>query len=77
MALGTPGHSWQTVAQGRMGIGQRGMLYAAKVMALGALEFMQNPALVGRAKEEFKTKRAASRYVSPIPDGTKPPFEMY
>jgi aminobenzoyl-glutamate utilization protein B len=74
MALGTPGHSWQTTAQGGMGIGHRGMLYAAKVMALAALEFMQNPGRLKQAKEEFRAKRDAAAYVSPIPDGTQPPL---
>jgi aminobenzoyl-glutamate utilization protein B len=76
MAIGTPGHSWQTVAQGRMGIGHKGMLCAAKVLALGAAEFMQNPELVRKAQTEFKERRASSNYVSPIPDGLKPPLNI-
>jgi aminobenzoyl-glutamate utilization protein B len=75
-ALGTPGHSWQIVAQGKTGIGQRGMLYAGKVMALSALEFMQNDTLRNQAVNEFKERRAAARYKSPIPDGTKPPLNV-
>lgn len=75
-ALGSPGHSWQIVAQGKMGIGQRGMLYAGKVMALAALEFMQNDAVREKAKAEFKERRAAAKYVSPIPPGTKPPLSI-
>jgi aminobenzoyl-glutamate utilization protein B len=74
--LGSPGHSWQIVAQGKMGIGQRGMLYAGKVMALSALEFMQNEKILEQAVEEFKQKRAAANYVSPIPTGTKPPLNV-
>jgi aminobenzoyl-glutamate utilization protein B len=75
-ALGSPGHSWQIVAQGKMGIGQRGMLYAGKVMALSALEFMQNRGLREQAGQEFRQRRAAARYVSPIPPGTKPPLNI-
>jgi len=75
-ALGSPGHSWQIVAQGKTGIGQRGMLYAGKVMAQSALEFMKNKKIREQAKEEFKQKRAAAKYVSPIPPGTKPPLEI-
>jgi aminobenzoyl-glutamate utilization protein B len=73
-ALGTPGHSWQIVAQGKTGIGQRGMLFAGKVMGVAALEFMKNDSLRKKAVDEFKSKRAAAKYVSPIPDGTKPPL---
>jgi aminobenzoyl-glutamate utilization protein B len=76
MALGTPGHSWQIVAQGRMGIGHTGMLYAAKVMALAAVEFMQNPELICQARDEFNKSRRASNYISPIPDGLKPPLNI-
>jgi aminobenzoyl-glutamate utilization protein B len=75
-ALGSPGHSWQIVAQGKMGIGQRGMLYAGKVMAASALEFMQNGQLREKSVQEFKQKRAAANYVSPIPPGTKPPLTI-
>ena len=75
-ALGSPGHSWQIVAQGKMGIGQRGMLYAGKVMAASALEFMQNKSMLEKAKDEFKGKRTAAKYVSPIPPGTKPPLNI-
>ena len=72
--LGSPGHSWQIVAQGKMGIGQRGMLYAGKVMALSALEFMQNGEVREKAKAEYRERRAAAKYVSPIPPGIKPPL---
>lgn len=75
-ALGSPGHSWQIVAQGKMGIGQRGMLYAGKVMALAALEFMQNDGVRDKAIAEFRQKRAAAKYISPIPVGTKPPLSI-
>lgn len=75
-ALGTPGHSWQIVAQGRMGIGHKGMLYAAKVMALAAAEFMQSPELVRKAQDEYHKRRAAADYTSPIPDGLKPPIKI-
>lgn len=75
-ALGTPGHSWQIVAQGKMGIGQRGMLFAGKVMGAAALEFMKNDSLRQKAVDEFKSKRAAAKYISPIPDGTKPPLDF-
>jgi aminobenzoyl-glutamate utilization protein B len=75
MALGTPGHSWQIVAQGRMGIGHKGMLYAAKVMAASAMEFMQNPELIRKARAEFDARYAASNYISPIPEGLKPPLD--
>ena len=72
LALGTPGHSWQTVAQSGMGIGQKGMLFAGKAMALTALEFMANPARLKAARDEFEQKIGKTPYVCPIPDDVKP-----
>lgn len=71
-AFGTPGHSWQIVAQSGMGIGQKGMLYAGKVMALTAVDFMTKPELVKAAKEEFEQAIKKTPYICPIPDGVKP-----
>jgi len=71
--LGTPGHSWQQVAQGSMGIGYKGLLYAGKVMAAAAIEFMQHPELVEKARAEFEEHTKGKTYQSPIPDEVKPP----
>jgi aminobenzoyl-glutamate utilization protein B len=71
-AFGTPGHSWQTAAQSGMGIGHKGMLYAGKVMALTALEFMTKPERVKEAQEEFEKIIKKTPYICPIPDGVKP-----
>jgi aminobenzoyl-glutamate utilization protein B len=72
--LGTPGHSWQLVAQGGMSIGNKGMMYAAKILALSAIEFMTNPDVLQKAKEEFETRREGNPYISPIPDGVSAPL---
>ena len=71
--LGTPGHSWQQVAQGGMSIGHKGMLYAGKVMAAAAVEFMQRPDLVEKARSEFAQRTKDLVYESPIPEGLNPP----
>jgi aminobenzoyl-glutamate utilization protein B len=73
-ALGTPGHSWQLVAQSGMTIGSKGMIYAAKVLGLSALEFMTNPEILQEAINEFETRREDNPYISPIPDGVSPPL---
>ena len=72
--IGTPGHSWQITAQSGMGIGHKGMLHAAKILALSGLEFLKNPDLVKKAKEEFNLKVEKESYVSPIPEGSSPPI---
>ena len=45
--LGTPGHSWQTVASSGSSIGAKGMIFAAKAMALAGLDLLTDPALAG------------------------------
>ena len=74
-AFGTPGHSWQQVAQSGMSIGHKGMLFAARVLGLTAAEFMLDPALLKKAKDEFAARRRDNPYISPIPDGVLPPLE--
>jgi aminobenzoyl-glutamate utilization protein B len=73
-AIGTPGHSWQLVAQGGMSIGHKGMLYAGKVLGAAALDFMQKPELLARARGEFDARIRETPYQCPIPDGVKPPI---
>lgn len=72
MTARTPGHSWQIAAQSGMSIGYKGMLYAAKAMALTALEFMTNKDRLRAARDEFEKKIKKTPYICPIPDGIKP-----
>ncbi len=72
--LGSPGHSWQNVATSGMSIGHKGMLTAAKILAVSALEFMQNPNLVENARKEHNLAHKDKPYKSALPDGLKPPF---
>ncbi len=71
---GSPGHSWQNVATSGMSIGHKGMLTAAKILAVSALEFMQNPNLVEYAHKEHNKVHKDKPYKTPLPDGLKPPF---
>ena len=65
--LGTPGHSWQTVASSGSTIGAKGMIFAAKAMALAGLELLVQPDLLAAAQAEFDRARAGRTYVSPLP----------
>jgi aminobenzoyl-glutamate utilization protein B len=71
-AFGTPGHSWQVVAQGVSGLAHKGMLTAAKVLARTAVEALSNGELVKQAQAELQTTLAGIQYVCPIPAGVKP-----
>lgn len=72
MPAGTPMHSWQSVAVGKSSMAHKGMLYAAKVMAASAIDTLENPDLITRAKEEFTRRTGGHAYVSPIPPEVKP-----
>jgi len=56
LALGTPGHSWQYVAQSGMDIGRKGMLMAARVMAEAGYELLTDPDWIRRARDDFETR---------------------
>ncbi|WP_107923914.1 amidohydrolase [Lysinibacillus parviboronicapiens] len=69
--LGTPLHTWQLVSQGKTALGHKGMLYAGKVMALTAIDLLQNEQLIVEAKREH-AKQTNHAYKNPIPKEVKP-----
>ena len=71
-AAGTALHSWQAVAQGRSTIAHKGMLYAAKIMALTAIDFLQTPKLVEDAKKELIETLDGETYPNPLPEDLIP-----
>ncbi|MDR0928387.1 MAG: amidohydrolase [Oscillospiraceae bacterium] len=68
---GTPGHSWQLVSCGATGIGHKGLLLAAKVLAGAAIDLYEQPELLKQAKAEFD-EVAGDGYQCPIPEGAVP-----
>lgn len=72
-AIGTPFHTWQTVAQGKAPAAHKGMVYAAKAMAATACRLIENPSLVQAAKEMHRAHLNETPYVCPIPDDVRPP----
>ena len=72
MASRTPGHAWQLVAQGKSGIAHKGTVYAAKVMAGSAVDILNDPELLKKAKEEHEERLDHQKYVPPIPKGVRP-----
>ena len=69
--LGTPGHTWQVTAQGVTSYAHKGMLQAAKIMALAAIYAMEDPEMMAKAKAELEEKRGG-KYICPIPKDVKP-----
>jgi aminobenzoyl-glutamate utilization protein B len=73
-AIGTPGHSWQLVAQGKTPAAHKGLAHAAKVMAGTALDLIIEPTLVERAKADHRERLDGKPFVNPIPDDVDPPL---
>jgi aminobenzoyl-glutamate utilization protein B len=71
-AVGTPGHSWQVVAQGTTSYAKKGMLLAGKAIAAAAAQVMADPEIIRRAKAELAERLGGERYVCPIPPEVKP-----
>ncbi len=72
---GTAAHSWQAVAAGGMSIGHRGMLLAARVLALTATDLYRNPSLIERARKELKERRGADFRYSALLGDREPPLD--
>ncbi|MCC6175343.1 MAG: amidohydrolase [Chloroflexi bacterium] len=74
-AIGTPGHSWQVVAQGKSAGAHKAMLHTAKALAATALDAILTPGLLERAQAELREKTGGRAYVCPIPaDVVAPPL---
>lgn len=71
-AAGTPGHSWQIVAQGKSSPAYKGLLYAGQILAGAAIDIIENPALLEEAKAELARRTEGRPYVCPIPKDVKP-----
>lgn len=74
--IGNVGHSWQMVAQSCSPIAHKGLLTAAKVMALSCIRTMDRPDVIEAAKKEV-IKRNGGKYTCPLPDSVLPPLETY
>ena len=72
--IGVPGHSWGITATGAMSIGHKGMLYAAKAMALIGAKLVENPELLEKAQAEMQEVTGGKPYRTPLPEGQKPPL---
>jgi aminobenzoyl-glutamate utilization protein B len=75
--LGSPGHSWQNVAQSGVGLGHHSLIFSAKVMAATVLDLLTNEELLERARAEHAERIGIKEYSSPIPAGVKPPLDAW
>ncbi|MBK8831207.1 MAG: amidohydrolase [Saprospiraceae bacterium] len=72
---GTSGHSWQAVAAGGTSIGTKGMIVAAKTMALTAIDLYKDPSIIETAKEELLRRRGPDFKYTPLTGDREPPLD--
>ena len=73
---GTSAHSWQAVAAGGTSIGHKGASIAAKVLALGAIELMENAELRETARQEWLQQRGEDFEYHALLGDRKPPLDF-
>lgn len=74
-AIGTPGHSWQLVAQGKQPAAHKAMIAAAKAMAATAIDALTDEELLKQARAEWEERTGGHAYQCPIPPLVELPFE--
>jgi aminobenzoyl-glutamate utilization protein B len=75
-ASDSPGHSWQNVACVGTSIGEKGMIYAAKVLATTTIDLLEQPEQVAQAKADFAERMKNRKYTTVIPKGQRPPEKI-
>jgi aminobenzoyl-glutamate utilization protein B len=72
-AAGSPGHSWQNVAAIGSPLGHKGMMNAAKVLALTTADLLRDPQVIAEAKKDFDERMHDRKYATKVPNGQKAP----
>ena len=70
--VAAPGHSWQNVACGTTSIAHKGMLFAAKALALSAQRLLSEPETLAAIQAEFARRSSVHGYLCPIPADAVP-----
>ena len=72
---GTVAHSWQAVAAGGTSIGHKGMLVAAKTLALSAVDLFRDPAIAKKAQAELEERRGTDFTYEALLGDREPPLD--
>lgn len=75
-AIGTPLHTWQLTAQGKMPAAHKGLIHVAKVMAGTAVDMLRDATLLDAAKADHRARVGRTPYVCPLPPELEPPVKM-
>ncbi len=76
VAIGTPFHTWQVVAQGRSPAAHKAMVQVAKAMAATGAALVRDPDLLAEAKADLAARIGPRGYTSPLPAEVEPPLTM-
>ena len=69
---GTPAHSWQWVSTGKSSVAHKGMIVAAKAIAMTAYDILTNPSVLDDAEKEHVKNLGGEQYKSAIPGDVFP-----
>ena len=72
---GTAAHSWQAVAAGGTTIGYKGMMVAAKTIALTAMDMFTNPTVIEESWKELRKKRGETFTYEALIGNRKPALD--
>jgi len=72
---GTSAHSWQAVAAGGTSIGTKGMMVAAKTIAMTAIDIFQNTGLIDKANKELESRRGSDFKYQALIGNRNPPLD--
>jgi aminobenzoyl-glutamate utilization protein B len=72
---GTPSHSWQAVACGGTEIGTKGMMVAAKTLALMGIDLLLDKTLIEKATADWKESRGNDFKYVPLLGNRKPALD--
>lgn len=70
--IATPPHSWQWTSYGKTSVVHKATLRAGEIMALTAIDLLENPAYIEQAKEEWSKRRDGEVYASALPKELMP-----
>ncbi len=72
---GVGAHTWQAAACAGSSVGRKGMIVAARTLALAAVELFETPAELDAAKTAFEKRRAGREWTTHIVAGSNPPLD--
>ena len=72
---GTSAHTWQAVAAGGTSIGNKGMMVAAKTLALTAVHLFSNHDVIAAAKAEHRERVGTDFQYVPLVGDRDPPLD--